>query len=327
MNDRYCLGIDTSCYTTSIAVANEDFRLSFEGRKMLEVPAGARGLRQSDAFYQHIGNISLLMEQCMKSVDPASIRYIAVSSKPRSTEGSYMPVFLAGLHTARTIGSLLGVPIFEVSHQDSHIQAGLWSCGKATKDKFAAYHVSGGTTELLLVSGDSRQVIAEIGGTSDLNAGQFIDRAGVAMGFNFPCGQQMDKLCSGLEADEIDIPISTNDSYISFSGPESHVQRLIAKKKLELPAIAEVSRGVFLCIARSIERTAVNARRKYEFNELLLVGGVASNSIIKDHILNSSLFKNKGIVPLFADPHYSSDNAAGTSVLGMKLAMDKEKDK
>jgi len=325
--DKYCLGIDTSCYTTSIAAVDEAFHLTFEGRKMLEVPAGARGLRQSNAFYQHIGNISLLMEQCMKTVDPASISCISVSSKPRSASGSYMPVFLAGLHTARTIGSLLRVPIIEVTHQDSHIQAGLWSCGKETGESFAAYHVSGGTTELLLAGRNRTQMIAEIGGTSDLNAGQFIDRVGVAMGLKFPCGQQMDKLCAGPETTTIDIPISINDCFISFSGPESHVQRLIEKKELENQTISEVSRSVFICIARSIEKTAVNAKRKYEFSELLLVGGVASNSIIKDHIMNSSLLKNNGIVPLFAEPHYSSDNAAGTAVLGMKLAMDKEKEK
>lgn len=186
--------MDTSCYTTSLAAVNEAFELCYEGRKILEVPEGARGLRQSDAFFQHIGNIELLMEQCMKSVDAASIKCISVSSRPRRAAGSYMPVFLAGLHTARTIASLLGVPVIEVTHQESHIQAGLWSCGREIGGDFTAYHVSGGTTGLLRVNKDGQLGITEIGGTSDLNAGQFIDRVGVSMGLRFPCGQEMDKL-------------------------------------------------------------------------------------------------------------------------------------
>lgn len=314
----YCLGIDTSCYTTSLAVVNEAFELCYEGRVILDVPKGSRGLRQSDAFFQHIGNIDLLMEQCMKIIGADSIKGIAVSTKPRGAADSYMPVFLAGFHTAKTISALLKIPIFEVTHQDSHIKAGLWSCGRKMKSSFMAYHVSGGTTELLRINKEEKMNIEEIGGSSDLNAGQFIDRVGVAMGMKFPCGKEMDKLCSDFETKGIDIPISIDGRFMSFSGPETHVQRFIEKKKLDDREIADISRGVFLCIAGSIEKTVLNARKEYAFDELLLVGGVVSNTIIKNYIINGGRLEKRGIKPLFADPLYSPDNAAGTAVLGME---------
>lgn len=314
----YCLGIDTSCYTTSLAAVNEALELCYEDRVILDVPKESRGLRQSEAFFQHIGNISLLLEQCMKSIDTGSIKGIAVSTKPRSAVDSYMPVFTAGFHTAKTISSLLKLPIFEVTHQDSHIEAGVWSSKHELKSGFMAYHISGGTTELLRVHNKEQMEIIEIGGSSDLNAGQFIDRIGVAMGMKFPCGQEMDKLCCEHQSKGIGIPISIDGCFMSFSGPETHVQRFINNKAMDYSEMADVSKGVFACISKSIEKTVINAKKKYGICELLLVGGVASNSLIRDYLKSSEDLKKNGIEPVFADARYSSDNAVGTAVLGMK---------
>lgn len=314
----YCLGIDTSCYTTSLAVVNDAFELCYEGRIILEVPAGDRGLRQSDAFFQHIGNLSKLMEECLKVIDQGSIKGIAVSTKPRSAEASYMPVFMAGLHTAKTISMLLELPIIEVSHQDSHIEAGVWSSKHDMKPEFLTYHISGGTTELLLVNRHEAMEITQLGGSSDLNAGQFIDRIGVAMGLKFPCGQEMDRLCNEFETNGIEVPISIKGSFLSFSGPETHVQRMIKGKDLSRNEMADISMGIFLCIARSIEKTSINAKQKQDISELLLVGGVASNARIREYLTSSMKLKKSGILPVFSDAGYSPDNAAGTAVLGMK---------
>jgi N6-L-threonylcarbamoyladenine synthase len=314
----YCLGIDTSCYTTSIAAVDQELKLCHDGRTMLEVPSGGRGLRQSDAFFQHTRNMSRLLEQCLDSIDAGDIRGIAVSTRPRSKEGSYMPVFMAGYHTAKAVSLLLKVPVFEVSHQDSHIEAGIWSSGYAFKNEFLAYHISGGTTELLHVDCNNTMKIEEIGGSSDLKAGQFIDRAGVAMGLGFPCGRELDRLCCEYQAEGIAVPVSIDGSFMSFSGPEAHVQRFIKGRELSREETAEVGSGIFRCIAESIEKTAVNAKQRYDVRELLLVGGVASNTRIREYLTKSSELEKKGIKPVFSDSRYSSDNAAGTAVLGMR---------
>lgn len=316
----YCLGLDTSCYTTSLAVVNDSFELCYDGRVILDVMQGNRGLRQSEAFFQHVGNMSRLFEECMKTIDRDGIKGIAVSSKPRSAADSYMPVFTAGLHIAKTISSVLKLPVIEVTHQDSHIQAGVWSSSseKELSSDFLAYHLSGGTTELLHVNTNDGIGTVEIGGSSDLNAGQFIDRIGVAMGMKFPCGQHMDRLCREFETKGIEIPISIDGCFMSFSGPETYVQRIIKDKVMDAAAIADISRGVFLCIAKSIEKTAINAKNKYDADELLFVGGVAANSVIRDYLENNGLLKKSGLEPVFSDPNYSPDNAVGTAVLGMK---------
>lgn len=314
----HCLGIDTSCYTTSVAVVNENLELCFDGRIILDVPEGGRGLRQSEAFFQHVRNLGLLMSECMSNISADSIKGISASAKPRNADGSYMPVFMAGMHSAKTIGSILKLPVIEVTHQDSHIQAGLWSCRHDMGKEFMAYHVSGGTTELLKVTGNECFNITEIGGTNDLNAGQFIDRIGVAMDIKFPCGQEMDKLCNEFEIEGVNIPISIDRCHMSFSGPETHVQRLIGGRVPGRREAAEISKGVFHCIARSIEKTVLNAKGEHGLEELLLVGGVVSNTIIKEYLTKKSGLSKGGIKAFFADAAYSPDNAVGTAVLGMK---------
>jgi N6-L-threonylcarbamoyladenine synthase len=184
--------------------------------------------------------------------------------------------------------------------------------------EFMAYHVSGGTTELLKVMADGQFNITEIGGTSDLNAGQFVDRIGVAMGIKFPCGREMDKLCNEFEIEGINIPISIDGCRMSFSGPETYVQRLVRGRVPDRREAAAISKGIFLCIAKSIEKTVLHAKREYGIAELLLIGGVASNTIIKEYLTNKSGLTKSGINAFFADAVYSPDNAVGTAVLGMK---------
>lgn len=318
------VGIDTSCYTTSVAVMDEQYRLLYEKRIMLEVAPGSRGLRQSDAVFQHMKHLSLLVADCFERIDPAMVQCISASSKPRTEPDSYMPVFTAGVHTAKVMTSCLKKPLFEVSHQQNHILAGIWSSKHCFSRAFAAYHISGGTTELLHVTplGGAAMDIRLIGGSSDLKAGQFIDRVGVAMGFGFPCGQAMDKLCDELEKDGapvkgIDIPFHTDKSFASFSGPESHVQRLIAAGKPGPLQQAEIAAGVFGCIAKAIEATACRAKAENSFGELLLIGGVASNKRIKEFLTRSEKLLRQGIRPIFSEAAYASDNAVGTAFYGM----------
>lgn len=319
------VGIDTSCYTTSVAVMDNQYRLLYDNRIMLEVPQGSRGLRQSDAVFQHMNNISLIIEDCFKYIHPNEVHCISVSSKPRSGSDSYMPVFTAGVNAAKMIASSLQKPIFEVSHQQNHILSGIWSSKHCFTHAFAAYHISGGTTELLLVSplDDDEMAVRLIGGSSDLKAGQFIDRVGVAMGFKFPCGQAMDNLCGALEEEGtqicgIKIPVHIDKSYASFSGPESFIQRMIAAVEPDRLKQAEIAAGVFECIAKVIEKTACQAKKENSFDELLLIGGVASNQRIKTYLSQSRKLLQHGIKTVLSEARYSSDNAVGTAYYGMK---------
>lgn len=307
----YFLGLDTSCYTTSAALIDFEENLIYDCRTLLKVDDGSRGIRQSDAFYQHIGNMESIIERIFKEIDKSEIIAIGISSRPRSVEGSYMPVFNAGLNIGHIIGHSLGVPVFTLSHQEGHVLSGLWSCGLDITDSLLVYHISGGTTELIYIEGRKDMNIDKIGGSSDLKAGQFIDRIGVAMGYKFPCGRELDRLSKNADGEKIDIPIAVKGTYASFSGPETFVQRMISKKAYKSEYIAE---SVFNCISKSIEQTLLNVKLNSSCKYVLFVGGVASNSLIREYLKKSEKIMAKNLIPIFADEKYSTDNGVGPAI-------------
>ena len=177
------LGIDTSCYTTSLAVVDQQGRLLCEARQMLEVPHGRRGLRQADGVWQHLQHLPQLAAQLQAEIGPLQLQAVAASSRPRPVAGPYMPVFVRAFPLPaawRPCGEFLPGAL----HQENHLWAGMWSAG-IKWDDFYALHVSGGTTELLSVQAAEQLKIVEVGGSADLHAGQFIDRVGVALGLSF----------------------------------------------------------------------------------------------------------------------------------------------
>jgi len=308
MCEEVFLGIDTSCYTTSVA-AKVGNRI-FDFKKMLNVKEGECGLRQSDALFQHIKNLPVLFDELKEQVNLKSFSRICVtvSTRPRSVEGSYMPVFLAGQSFGRTIADVLGAKYIETSHQDGHIMAAIYSCGNyhICDKPFLTYHLSGGTTELLLVRKKKNHFECEIvGGTKDLPAGQFIDRIGVKLGMSFPCGKWLDASAVGYQNEKVKVRTCVKDGYINFSGEETRYGRQIENG--EMPD--KIAYCVMKCIAHSIKESIEYAKEKYSVENVLMVGGVSSSEMLR-----AELTDIPGI--FFAKPQYSTDNAVGVCEIG-----------
>jgi N6-L-threonylcarbamoyladenine synthase len=304
-------GIDTSCYTTSLAVTDDQGRLLCEERKLLAVPEGERGLRQSDGVFQHVQNLPALAEKLACDADPLKLKAVAASVRPRPVAGSYMPVFSVGASFGRVLASTLGIPFLTLSHQEGHILAGIWSAG-VDWDEFYAVHLSGGTTELLAVKKQGGALaIHELGGSEDLHAGQFIDRVGVALGLPFPAGPALEKLAADAGESDFRVPVAVRGNRVSFSGPESHVQRAIDAGTV---APAAVARGVEHCVAHSIIKLITSNRKREGTKPVLFVGGVMANRYIRN-VLGEGL---PGDVA-FAQAKYAGDNAVGAALFAQKF--------
>ena len=194
---RIFLGIDTSCYTTSAAcvcVNGNSAEIVCDERTLLKVAAGERGLRQSDAVFQHVRNLAEILPKIFKQIDRKDVAGVGISVCPSGREGSYMPVFLAGKSHALSVSAALGVPVYEFTHQQGHIRAAAFDNESLLGKDFFAFHLSGGTSELLRID-SSLSDIKKIGGTTDINAGQLVDRLGVAMGLRFPAGKELEIIC------------------------------------------------------------------------------------------------------------------------------------
>lgn len=296
------IGFDTSNYTTSVALF--DGENIYQSKQLLTVKDGERGLRQSDAVFQHTVNMPNLLNALdteIKSVDA-----VGVSVRPRNIDGSYMPCFLVGKNNAAAVSKVTGAALYETSHQVGHILAALYSVGRLdlVNEEFIAFHVSGGTTEALLVKPDRDELIkAEIIAQSrDLKAGQAIDRAGVMMGFDFPCGKKLDELSQKSDrVFKIKPPMLGMDC--SLSGVENKARAMFEKRE----ANEDISKFVLSFILSAVDRMTELIIEKYGSLPLIYAGGVMSNTLIKNSI-------TKKYNAYFADPVYSCDNACGTAV-------------
>jgi N6-L-threonylcarbamoyladenine synthase len=301
----YYLGIDTSNYTSSVSVYNSDTNEIIMQKRLLPVAANAVGLRQSDAVFAHVKQLHLLIETLFQK-HKYEIKAVGVSTRPRSVEGSYMPAFLVGDLVASSIASVLGVPKYECSHQEGHIVAALYSANALhlLKQRFFAFHVSGGTTECLLVEpNDTLFDVTLIAKTLDLNAGQLVDRVGVMLGLQFPCGKELTQLALQCEK-QIQIKPTLKGHDIHLSGVQNQCETMFQKGV----AKQEIARYVIEYIKVAIEAMTNGVQSEYGQLPLVYAGGVMSNEIIKEYM-------QKNYNGLFANPEFSADNAAGVSII------------
>lgn len=301
------IGFDTSNYTTSIAW--------FDGidgvneSRLLPVKAGELGLRQSDAVFAHIKSLPELSGRLFSHIQTGSITAVGVSTRPRAVEGSYMPCFMVGYSHAKLLSDALGVPLVEVSHQQGHVAASLWSAGRLDlMDRpHLAWHLSGGTTELLLVEPDGKNVkCTRIGGTSDISAGQLIDRTGLLLGLPFPAGKHLDLLSRDAQSREV-FRVKCPGMEFSLSGVQNKVQQFHDQHADNCETAAYALR----CVAEAVRKATENALKAYPGLEVVFSGGVASNSMLRTVL--------EPLAPVFAQPQYSTDNAMGVAVLTSRM--------
>lgn len=298
------LAFDTSNYTTSVAYYAPDGQA--QARRLLEVPAGELGLRQQEALFQHTKRLPELVE-ALFSEEIGDIHAVGASVAPRETEGSYMPCFLAGSGMGRCVAQALGVPFYPWSHQQGHLAAAAWSAGhmELLDKPFLAWHLSGGTTELLRIEPTGCAITAEaIGGTTDISAGQLIDRTGVLLGSDFPAGKVLDALAREGTGKLKPFPVKVNDLRFSLSGIENQVKALAEAGE----AKAEIARFVLDTVSDAVRRCTVQAQDREPGLPVLCSGGVAANTRLR-YVLTEFC------QALFSAPEYATDNAMGVALL------------
>ena len=309
------LGFDTSCYTTSVALARAG-RIVASRRRLLTVEQGGRGLMQSEGVFQHETRLPELVEQLMQEAGVTKIDAVGASIRPRPVDGSYMPVFTVGEGYGRSLAAVLGVPFIATSHQEGHIRAAMVDTALTYGEEILAVHLSGGTTEVLHVKAGE---IALIGGSNDLHAGQFVDRVGVRLGLGFPAGAALEQMAMRGTA-QARLPIWVRGCECSFSGSESAAQRLIDAGEI---APDDMAAEVFSCIARSLAKVLAAASEQTGVKKVLLAGGVASSTHLRQ-LLPARLKKMNVRLRLnWGRPELSGDNACGVALIASETEVEK----
>lgn len=312
------LGIDTSMYTTSAAVLDEEGRILFEERRLLEVPPGKRGLQQSAAVFAHIRALPEILEGVRGlSLDLAAVAY---SGKPRPLPDSYMPVFKAGEASARSIAAVLEIPAYPVSHQENHLGAALWSEKMDLQEPVLFLHLSGGTTEILRAEPrkDGRGFsMTLLGCSQDISAGQLLDRIGVSMGLPFPAGPFMEELSRNWREGQVGNPpnplkVCEKNGNLFFSGLETRLSKILSQGQMEPGEAAAHLEDI---IARSLLQGIGRARQSSPVETIIIAGGVAANLRIRE-ILQKELPAD---VLVFPDARYCGDHALGAAYLAKRM--------
>lgn len=302
------LGFDTSNYATSLAVYDTCSKeVVCDKKKFLPVRPGQLGLRQSDALFHHTAALPGLLEELAAEADLTKVGAVGVSARPRPVEGSYMPCFLAGVSAATAFSQAKGIPLVQTTHQQGHIAAALYAGGDESlfERQALVFHVSGGTTDLLLCHGADK--VECIGTSTDLYAGQAVDRVGVRLGFAFPAGAQVSELAAQC-TERIRPKASVKGTQCSLSGLENQCNQLLAAGK----SPAYVCRYCLLCVAETAYRMVVAALEDHPGLPVVFAGGVMSSDIIQKEL--SVRLPGAHFVP----GRFSSDNAIGVALLAAR---------
>lgn len=317
MKKKLVVGVDSSNYTTSLAILTLEGELLANLKTPLPVEAGARGLRQSDAVFHHVRQYAPLFDNGAHYIADGTVVAIGVSTTPRRQAGSYMPCFLSGVACAHALSFGTGAPIYEFSHQCGHLMAALWSAGRTdvALAPFGAFHVSGGTTEVLRVSAEDGQGFSAdiVGGTRDLHAGQVIDRIGVALGLPFPAGVALEALA---EENREKIPkrkLKAENCFVNLSGLEN----LTLKLRAEGASPSLCAAFVFAELADTLRLMGEQYEALYGRMPMVFAGGVMSNKIIRRAL--TARFD-----AVFGEPEFSRDNAVGVAALARRRYLLRE---
>lgn len=307
------LGLDTSCYTTSVAAVEESGVILSDLRCPLAVPKGMRGLRQEEAVFQHVVNAPRLLEETFRRLDAVALGAVAASVRPTELPESYLPVFRVAEGYGRAVSLVTGAPFLETSHQMGHLEVGLWSTGRPAGREFLAVQISGGTTHFLHVTPDAEGFgrVALVGGTMDIHAGQLVDRIGQAMGLDFPAGPRLDELARTGDPAGATMPCTVRGYRVSFSGPQTKGVRLLREGARR----EDVAAATLQCIANALEKILRRACADLGIQEVLLVGGVAASSFLRRRLRARLEHPGVGLKLYFPAAELCRDNAVGTALI------------
>lgn len=299
--EKLFLGLDTSNYTTSVSVVNEKDDILEDQRIQLTVKPGEKGLRQSEALYQHWNHLPILLEPILKTYS-ARFSGVCVSEKPRPFEKSYMPVFKAGLSVAKIVSASLSIPMFCTTHQEGHFKAGSFANNIAKNRPLIAVHLSGGTLELVVITDKCFKLV---GGTKDISYGQLLDRTGALLGLSFPSGPALDALANtyDLRVNKNPLrPVFTESTWVNLSGTETQLKAIADQYTKQ-----ELAVFLFDRIAESFLKITEAAKKKYAIDQVLVTGGVAASIFLRKRCEYSGYF--------FALTNLCTDNAVGVALL------------
>jgi len=305
MKDIYCLAIESSCDEMSMSIIkNGEKEIETVVFSQIDIHKKFGGVVPEIASRNHIECVTIVLDEILTKANMTmeDIDIIGVTYGP-----GLIGSLLVGLQAAKTISLVTGKPLIPVHHIAGHIYAN--NLEKRLEFPLIALVVSGGHTDLIYM--DKDYSFKRIGSTLDDAVGEAYDKVAKILGLEYPGGPKVDKL-SKLGSDTYNLPYPLDDdSYnFSFSGIKSAVINLVHNEtqRGNNIRIEDVCTSFQNRVVTVITKKTKKAIEEYKVKNLIIAGGVAANSGLRESIEN--LCKEKKLSFSVPQIKYCTDNGA-----------------
>ncbi len=309
--DVYILGIESSCDETSCSIVkNGKEEIATIILSQIDIHCLYGGVVPEIASRNHVKDITVVIEKCLEKANMTMdmITAIAVTYGP-----GLIGSLLVGLEAAKTLSYLFDKPLIKVHHIAGHIYAN--NIEKEMTFPLMCLVISGGHTNLVYMKNHYDFKI--VGETLDDAVGECFDKVARVVGIPYPGGPMIDKL-SHLGKDTYNLPVpKCDDTYnFSFSGLKSAVINLHHN---ETQRGNEINKEDLCCsftnaVVKELLYKTIKALKEYNCHNLILAGGVAANTSIREAFSNMQKQYNYSFS--YPSMKYCTDNATMIATAG-----------
>lgn len=303
------LAIESSCDETSAAVVvNGRDVLSNVIASQIDTHKKFGGVVPEVASRMHIEVVGAVAKE---AIDKAQVTFDDIDAVGVTYGPGLVGALLVGLQYAKALAFALDKPLIGVNHIEGHISSNFIQ-HKDLEPPFVCLVVSGGHTFVVYMKDYGEFEV--MGQTRDDAAGEAYDKIARALGLGYPGGPKIDKLAKEGNEDAIKFPRANfhdNESLdFSFSGLKSSVLNYLNSMEMKGEEVnkADVAASFQKAVVQFLVDNAMKACKIKKVNKIAVAGGVASNSCLRDTLINRG--RENDIEVLFPEPILCTDNAA-----------------
>jgi N6-L-threonylcarbamoyladenine synthase len=282
------LGIETSCDETGAAVVEDGHRiLSNVVASQARVHARYGGIVPEVASRHHLEALVPVVEAALVEARCrwSDLDAVAVTYGP-GLSGS----LLVGVNLAKALAFAHSLPLVGIHHLEAHNYANWLEDGDSPPRGFPALAliVSGAHTDLVLMEEHGRY--RRLGRTRDDAAGEAFDKVGRYLGLGYPGGPAIERAAATSGRPSLRLPRAwLGDAHdFSFSGLKTAVLRLSRQEGAAALPVAEVAAAFQEAVVDVLVSKTVRAARRQGVSQILLSGGVAANTALRQALVRRS---------------------------------------
>jgi len=307
------LGIESTAHTFGASVASSGGRILSDAKRIY-IPITGRGIHPREAAQHHSSIADAVIRDAFREakVAPRKLDGVAVALGP-----GLGPTLRIGATLARAIASKLQIPLIPVHHAIGHIEIGALTTG--CRDPLVVV-LSGGHTTIAAFASRRWRIYGE---TEDITLGNLLDMFARAAGLASPGGPQIERLAA-RGSNFIELPYTVKGNDVSYSGLLTAATKLLHSGRLVEDLCYSLQEVSFSMLAEAAERSLAHTEKE----EILLVGGVASNSVLRkklEIVASEHSASFRAVDPKFAGDCGAQISWTGTLAFRHQLFIDIER--